>query len=55
MAQLTGKSGYNSTQARFKSKAFKVRHQFEVQSETNLDNMVLPEEWADAKYVYQSR
>ena len=55
MRQTPAKSGYNSQDARDKGRVFKLRHQSEVQKGGGLTEILLPEQWQDARYVYGSK
>jgi hypothetical protein len=49
------KSGYGSVEAREKARAFKLRHWSDMQQEGGLDTLLLPQDWSDARYVYNSK
>lgn len=55
MRQTPSKSGYNSQEAKDKGRVYKYRHQNEIQRSGGLEDIVLPDAWNDARYVYGSK
>ena len=48
-------NGHSLQEATVKAKAFKARHHVEVQASGGLESMVIPEDWADARYAYNNK